>query len=125
MSKSRDRIFEIIEILTAEKPWIIAGLVLDTIMRVRNPVQTLDWLESHIGSIDEAIELIRQFSWHLKVINQDNIWYVLDGEAKIFSSPIRENVDAFLYGLALAYSVIPEPLYNQLKKDLANWITNL
>jgi len=36
------------------------------------------------------------------------------GEQVIFGADTREAVDAFLYGMALAYAVIPPPLFDQL-----------
>ncbi len=85
----------------------------------------MHWLQSHLGTLDDARELAKQFSWKIAVVERDGIWYVLDGEAKIFSSTDREQIDAFLYGLGLAYASIPEPYHSELKQKLAEWLETL
>lgn len=87
-------------------------------------MQTMDWLETHLGSIDEALEVINQFSWDITLAESDGKWYVMAGKGEkhtIFSADSREAVDAFLYGLGLAYIGIPSPFFEQLATDVRVW----
>ena len=88
----------------------------------------LAWLDSHIGNIDDAKDLINRFCWSLEVAQKEGTWYVTTGDAEkhvIFSADSRESVDAFLYGMGLAYAGIPGHLFDQLEKDIKAWIANL
>ena len=49
-------------------------------------MQKMYWLDSHIGTMEDAKNLAEEFTWHITVVKQDDEWYVLDGEAKVFSS---------------------------------------
>jgi hypothetical protein len=80
------------------------------------------WLESHLENLDKAKETAEEFTWRISIVKRGDEWFVFDGEARILSSNDRAVVDAFLYGLGLAYACIPEPYYSQLKKDLNNWL---
>lgn len=89
-------------------------------------MQTLNWLESHIGSIDDGLQLINRFHWFLSIVEADRgnkkRWFVKGGEKVIFSADSREAVDAFLYGMSLAYAGIPDPLFDQLVEATKHWI---
>lgn len=84
--------------------------------------QELRWLESHIGSIDKAIEYADKFFWNLSIVEHGEEghrrWSVLAGEDVILGADSGEAVDAFLYGMGLAYSVLPEKYAAPLKDDL-------
>lgn len=91
-------------------------------------MQELSWLGSHIGSIEDAIQEVNQFKWEIKVTEHNGQWFVTTGEIEkhvIYASSNREGVDAFLYGLSLAYIGIPDPLHTDLITDLADWYSRL
>jgi hypothetical protein len=92
-------------------------------------MQTLDWLDTHIGSMKEAQALINRFCWNLKVVEKNGRWFVTTGsdeeKSVIFSADSREAVDSFLYGMALAYSGIPEHLSESLEQGIKDWIKSL
>lgn len=83
-------------------------------------MQTLNWLATHVGSLDDGIQRINRFHWFLSIVQvassdkETPYWYVKGGEKVIFSADSREAVDAFLYGMSLAYAVIPDPLFDKL-----------
>ena len=88
----------------------------------------LVWLNTHIGNIDDAKDLINHFCWSLEITEQEEIWYVTTGDVEkhvIFSADSRESVDTFLYGMGLAYAGIPGHLSNQLEKDIKAWTASL
>ena len=88
-------------------------------------MQTLDWLETHVGSLNDGIELANRFHWFLSTVmvarGGKPYWYVKNGESVIFSADSQEAVNAFLYGMSLAYAGIPDDLFEHLidetKKD--------
>jgi hypothetical protein len=92
-------------------------------------MQTLNWLDSHIGTIEEAKELINRFCWNLRIIEANGRWHVTTGGDKektpIFTADSREAVDSFIYGMALAYAGIPEHLFKSLENDIQEWIKSL
>ncbi len=91
-------------------------------------MQTMNWLDTHLGSIDEAIKIINQFSWDITITEHNNMWHVMTGKAEqhtIFSADSREAVDAFLYGMGLAYICIPSPFFERLSKDIKDWHDSL
>ena len=66
----------------------------------------LHWLDSHVGSIDEGIKLIDQFYWNITVVEKESLWVVMGGDQVIFETDSHEEVDVFLYGMSLAYSIL-------------------
>lgn len=65
----------------------------------------MTWMKEHIGSIDEAISLSNKFYWNIEIKQVNNTWMVLGGEKVILQVDNQETLEAFLYGLGLAYSV--------------------
>src|SRR5262249_32399826 len=83
----------------------------------------------HVGSLEAGIERINRFHWFMRVVetvgNRDgHKWFVVCGESEvIFSADTREAVDAFLYGMSLAYMGIPDDLYDDLvEKTRKEWL---
>ena len=70
-----------------------------------------------IGSIDDGVKLINQFFWYLKIVERGEKWAVYGGEEVLFSADSREAVDAFLYGMALAYSIIPQDYVDRFREE--------
>ena len=79
-------------------------------------MQTLDWLESHVGDLDQAIALANQYHWNLTIVEHDDRCFVKGGEKVLFSSKSKEALQAFLYGMGLAYSVIPDELTTRFRE---------
>jgi hypothetical protein len=75
--------------------------------------QELCWLDSHIGSIEEGIRRINELGWYITVHDG----FVMAGKSVLFKSDSKDAVEAFLYGMALAYSVLPVDLIEVLKKE--------
>jgi hypothetical protein len=75
--------------------------------------QELSWLDSHIGSLEEGVRRINELGWYITVHNG----IVIAGEHIIFKSDSKDAVEAFLYGMALAYSVLPVDLIDILEKE--------
>ncbi|MBZ0315977.1 MAG: hypothetical protein K8L91_06130 [Anaerolineae bacterium] len=80
-------------------------------------MQRLPYLETHQGSIENCITLADRFYWNITVVEKNGKWAVLGGEKMMFGSDSREAVDAFLYGLGLAYSIIPEEYVERFRRE--------
>jgi hypothetical protein len=81
--------------------------------------QTLNWLESHIGEIEDTEHVINTFYWFLNVEEINGNWTIRSGQNIIFSADSRQAVDAFLYGMALSYKGLPPHLYAKLFNMIA------
>jgi hypothetical protein len=90
-------------------------------------MQEMTWL-SNLGNIDLSLEMVNKFCWHLEVSEQDGVWFVKSGQDEkhlIFKADTREAVDAFLYGMGLAYEGIPDPYHSELIEKLKQWQAEL
>ena len=91
-------------------------------------MQTMDWLDTHIGNLEDAQDLVNRFCWNLDVTESDGKWYITTGDEEkhvIFSTDSRDAVNSFLYGMALAYNGIPEHLLAPLENGIKEWIASL
>jgi hypothetical protein len=86
-------------------------------------MQEFLWLD-HLPNetIEGGIELANELYWNITLKEGGQQWCVWGGEKPIFCTDSREAVDAFLYGLGLAYSVLPEPVFEQLKEEVKRWV---
>jgi hypothetical protein len=67
-------------------------------------------------SLEGAIRLLNDLQWNIRVVESEGSPSVGGGHKLLFQTTSREAADAFLYGLALAYSVLPKEIFNQVKK---------
>lgn len=87
-------------------------------------MQTMNWLEPRVGSIEKAIETLNNdFCWSITVEERNGIWFVNGGDHVILSSDARDAVNAFLYGMALSLRCLP--FYDQAVNDLKRWCDDL
>ena len=70
-------------------------------------------------TIDQCIELANRFFWNISVVHGENaqIW-VLTGDQAVFCADNADAVEAFLYGMGIAYSVIPSETAIDLGKSM-------
>jgi hypothetical protein len=83
-------------------------------------MQTLNWLVSHVGTLDEGIALVNRLGWHLSVAHENDRWFVRSGDQVVLSADSREAVDVFLYGMALGYSILPDEMINEFVRELGD-----
>jgi hypothetical protein len=60
--------------------------------------------------------LLNELKWSISVTEAHSTWSVAAGHRLILKTSSREAVDALLYGLALAYSVLPKSILEQIRK---------
>ena len=83
-------------------------------------MQKLYFLESHFPdkSLESGLARVNQLEWNISVEKQESEWIVFAGYEPLFSSDNREAIDAFLYGLSVAYAVLPDEIFAGLKKQV-------
>lgn len=84
-------------------------------------MQKLMWLEN-VGSLEEALKDANELYWNMSVEERDNQWIIWAGEKALLVTDSRESVDAFLYGLGLAYSILPEKAFEVVKEEIKKLI---
>ena len=85
-------------------------------------MQTMDWLETHLESLDKVVETLNNdFCWGLEIVQGQHKIFVKSGESVIFSSDSRAEVDAFLYGMGMSVMGVPEELFIPLSKGMKAW----
>lgn len=86
-------------------------------------MQEMPWLKEHVvgGTLEGGVALVNSLGWNLTVSRSEDkqMWWVYAGEKPILKTDSREAVDALLYGMALSYSVLPEPLLAQIRREYA------
>ncbi len=86
-------------------------------------MQTLNWLESHLESLDEIVKTLnRDFCWNMEIVEGLNgsKWFIKSGESVIFTADNRDAVDAFIYGMG-----IPDNLFDDLRKNMQAWCADV
>jgi len=80
-------------------------------------MQELRWMEplpDH--TMEGGLRLLDELKWNITVTEGDQHWYVNGGHVRLLKASSRESLDAFLYGLALAYSAMPREILSQLRR---------
>lgn len=87
-------------------------------------MQEMVWLKTHFpkGDLQSGIDIANELYWNISVEQQNDYWRVLGGDKVIFWSDNKESVDAFLYGLSLAYCAIPEDSLNALRDSVRDLV---
>lgn len=80
-------------------------------------MQELKWLEAlPEESLDAGTRLLNELAWNLKIREIDGIWFVNAGHQPLLKTSSREAVEALMYGLAIAYSTLPEKAMAEVRK---------
>jgi hypothetical protein len=70
------------------------------------------------GKLEGGIDLANQLDWALSVQASGDGYVVSSGNAPILRTETKDALQSFIYGLGLAYAVLPERLFNNLAKSL-------
>src|SRR5260370_20219999 len=88
-------------------------------------MQDMRWLD-HLpdGTLASGVELANRLYWHIKWGSGGQQWCVWagDGEGLLLRTDTREALEAFLYGLGLAYAVLPEDTFDHLVYWVKRWV---
>jgi hypothetical protein len=72
------------------------------------------------GNLEGGIQLANRLDWGLSVQKAADHWVVLSGDQVLLRTETREALEAFVYGMGLAYAVIPENIFSELEASLKN-----
>lgn len=70
------------------------------------------------GTIGDGIARANRLYWSITWWDHDGIWYVKGGEDLLLKTDSREVAEAFLYGLGLAYSVLPDGIFDAIEREV-------
>lgn len=73
--------------------------------------------QGRVGSLERAVHLCNLLGWEINIVEDGGKWIIFTGEKKLFSADSRENVDSFLYGMALAYSAFPQEYIEKFREN--------
>ena len=70
------------------------------------------------GVLEGGIELANRLDWGLSVQMAGDSYVVSSGDEPILRTETKDALQAFIYGLGLAYAVLPEDLFISLETAL-------
>jgi hypothetical protein len=86
-------------------------------------MQELSLLDDHFPEgLEKGLKRANDMYWNLTIVEKNGIWSVLGGDKDIFRTDNKHALDAFLYGLGLAYNVIPEEVFANLLEEVKPWV---
>lgn len=69
-------------------------------------------------SADAAIALLESFWWHIRTEHSKDVWKVWAGEDLLLTASNKDAAEAFIYGLAVAHSLLPDDVADELRRRL-------
>jgi len=70
------------------------------------------------GDLLGGIELANRLDWGLSVKLSGDQWVVCSGGQPIYRTNNKESLHSFVYGLGLAYAVLPREMFKELETSL-------
>lgn len=70
------------------------------------------------GKLEGGIELANRLDWGLSVQMAGDSYVVSSGDEPILRAESKDALQSFIYGLGLAYAVLPDKLFALLEKAL-------
>lgn len=70
------------------------------------------------GKLEGGIELANRLDWGLSVQMSGDDFVVSSGDEPILRTESKDAVQSFIYGIGLAYAILPERLFRALEKAL-------
>jgi hypothetical protein len=72
------------------------------------------------GNLEGGIDLANRLDWGLSVRQAGEDYVVSSGDEPILRTESKDALQAFIYGLGLAYAVLPEELFQSLEAAVGN-----
>jgi len=85
----------------------------------------MNWLDPHhlpSGTLEGGVALANELYWNLSIAQNGRDWYVLGGEKVILQTDSQDVVNAFIYGMGLAYGVLPKPIFHKLREEVTSLV---
>ena len=70
------------------------------------------------GNLEGGIELANRLGWGITVRMAGESYVVTSGEEPILRTETKDALQSFIYGLGLAYAILPEEVFSDLEAAL-------
>jgi hypothetical protein len=70
------------------------------------------------GTLEGGIELANRLDWGLRVSMAGDSYVVSSGDEPILRTDSKDALQTFIYGMGLAYAILPVKLFNHLESSL-------
>jgi hypothetical protein len=71
------------------------------------------------GNLEGGIELANRLDWGLSVQMSGDDYVVSSGNEPILRTESKDALQTFIYGLGLAYAILPDTVFNALESTLS------
>lgn len=76
-----------------------------------------EWLEMIPGQdLQGAISILNSFDWNISKEKFNENWRLFSGDRLLFSSDNETEVDAFIFGMALSFAVLPNEIQDKIRQ---------
>ena len=72
------------------------------------------------GNLEGGVELANKLGWGLSVRMAGDGYVVTSGDEVILRVEDKDALQAFKYGIGLAYAILPEEVFESLVKELSD-----
>jgi hypothetical protein len=70
------------------------------------------------GKLEGGIDLANRLDWGLSIQISGDGYVVSSGDEPILRTENKDALESFIYGIGLAYAILPEALFDMLAKAL-------
>lgn len=70
------------------------------------------------GNLESGIELANRLEWGISVQMAGDRYVISSGDEPILRADSKDALQSFLYGLGLAYAILPEKVFIALEKAI-------
>lgn len=70
------------------------------------------------GNLEGGIELANRLDWGISVQMAGDAYVVSSGDEPILRADHKDALQSFIYGLGLAYAILPEEVFTSLEKAI-------
>lgn len=76
-----------------------------------------EWLERIPGNnLDGAISFLDSLDWNITIKKSNEMVRVYAGEPLLYKSSNNQEIEAFIYGMALSLAVLPGEIINRIRE---------
>jgi hypothetical protein len=71
------------------------------------------------NSLEGAVTFLNDLDWNITFITSKATWKVFGGDRLLFTSINKDEVKAFIFGMALTLSVLPNEIIDRIKEIIS------
>jgi hypothetical protein len=72
--------------------------------------------------LSEGLARANRLYWNLTWGEADGVWFGKVGEDILLRTDAKETMDAFLHGMAVAYSIIPDQTFERVEREVRRMV---